>query len=188
MSGDFAERLVRVEAVQAIQQLAIRYAIAVDSRDIDAWLRLFPEDVHCGRHGSGRAVLRSLIEPELRSFYRSIHQICGHRIELDGADRAGGIVYCRAEHEVGRSWIVMAIAYFDDYVRIGGDWFFARRKERHWYSADLLDRPAPPFHRWPPDREAAALPGDFETWTRFWDEVGAEAVDDLTAEPVRKRE
>ncbi len=47
MSGDLAERLARVEAIQAIQQLAIRYPIAVDSRDIDSWLGLFPEDVHC---------------------------------------------------------------------------------------------------------------------------------------------
>ena len=52
------ERLDRIEATLAIQQLAIRYAIAIDSRDIDAWLALFVDDVDCGRRGRGREALR----------------------------------------------------------------------------------------------------------------------------------
>ena len=107
MSDELAARMDRLESVHDIEQLAIRYALAVDGRDLDAWLALFPDDVDCGRHGSGRDVLRSLIAPQLRRFYRSIHQLCGHRIEFEGPDRAGGIVYCRAEHEVGDRWMVM---------------------------------------------------------------------------------
>ena len=31
-------RIDRIESMQSIQQLPIRYAIAVDSRDLDAWV------------------------------------------------------------------------------------------------------------------------------------------------------
>lgn len=179
------QRLDRVESVHAIEQLAIRYALAVDGRDVDAWLALFPADVDCGRHGRGRDVLRTIIEPQLRTFYRSIHLICGHRIELRDSESAQGIVYCRAEHEVGDRWIVMAIAYGDDYVRRDGSWYFARRRERHWYGLDVLDRPAPPFHRWPDDGGEPTLPGAFPTWAAFWDQKGD--AGHLTASPVEAR-
>jgi hypothetical protein len=185
MSGDpLLRRIDRIESVQAIQQLAIRYALAVDGRDLDGWVALFAKDVNCGRHGAGRAVLRTLIEPDLRTFYRSIHFICGHRIEFDDADSAHGVVYCRAEHEVGARWPVMAIAYFDSYVRQDGAWYFARRQEKHWYSTDFAERPAPPFHQWPPGSAECRLPGDFEHWRDFWEKSEHAAVRALTSEPV----
>ena len=187
MSGTLAERVDRLEALHAIGQLAIRYAVAVDGRDVESWLALFPQDVCCGRHGTGREVLRSLIVPQLRSFYRSIHSLGGHRVELDGPDRGRGIVYCRAEHEVGERWMVMTVAYFDDYVRQDGDWYFARRRERHWYSADQAERPAPPFHRWPEDAPAERLPAEFPTWLAFWNETEEDVVAHLTRAPVRSQ-
>ena len=104
-----AERVERIEAHLAIQQLAIRYAMAVDARDMDAWVGCFRPDVDMGRHGTGREALRRYIDPMVRRFYRSVHQICGHRIELTTKDTATGAVYCRAEHEVGDEWIVMTI-------------------------------------------------------------------------------
>ena len=121
--------------------------MAVDARDLDAWVGCFRPDVDMGRHGTGREALRRYIDPMVRRFYRSVHQICGHRIELadpdpaGGPDRATGAVYCRAEHEVGEEWIVMAICYFDEYARVDGEWFFSRRRERHWYAADVTRTP-----------------------------------------------
>jgi SnoaL-like domain len=53
-----ADRLQRVEDILEIQQLPIKYAIAVDERDIDSWLELFVPDVNVGRHGVGREALR----------------------------------------------------------------------------------------------------------------------------------
>ena len=74
-----ADRIERIESHLAIQQLPPRYALAVDSRDLDTWVKLFVEDVNCGRHGVGREALKRWIEPQLRTFYRSHHQICTHR-------------------------------------------------------------------------------------------------------------
>jgi len=163
-----AERVRRVEARLAIGQLPIRYAMAVDSRDIDAWVSLFVPDVQVGRDQFGREALRGFIAPALRKFRRSIHQICGHRVDLVDDDHATGAVYCRAEHEVDDRWIVMAICYFDDYRRVDDEWLFARRRERHWYAVDVNDHPQlVDFDSWrmtaPP-----ALPDLFPTWAPFW--------------------
>lgn len=95
---DLAARLDRVESTLAIQQLLIRYALAVDGRDFDAWTELFVEDVNCGRHGVGRAVLKQFIEAACARFYISVHYACGHAISFQGPDQATGQVYCRAEH------------------------------------------------------------------------------------------
>ena len=167
------ERLERIEAHLAIEQLAIRYAMAVDARDMDAWVGCFRPDVDMGRRGTGREALRRYIDPMVRRFYRSVHQICGHRVELDGPDRATGAVYCRAEHEVGDRWIVMAICYFDEYARVDGEWYFSRRQERHWYAADVTERPqAVGFTGWEGSSEPA-LPAAFGSWARFWDSGAA---------------
>jgi hypothetical protein len=180
-----AERIERIEAQLAIQQLPIRYALAVDARDIDAWVNCFRPDVDMGRHGQGREALRRYIEPMVRRFYRSVHLICGHRIELDAEDpdRATGAVYCRAEHEVGDEWIVMAICYFDEYARVDGEWFFSRRKERHWYAADATRTPqSAGFAGWAGSAKPA-LPGEFGSWSKFWDDA-PEAVAALTTAPA----
>ncbi len=183
-NADLLQRLARVEAMQAIGQLPIRYAVAVDSRDLDTWVSLFIDDVNCGRHGIGREALRSFIDPAVRGFYRSIHQICGHRIDLIDEDNATGMVYCRAEHEDDGRWIVMAICYFDTYERRDGAWFFARRKERHWYATDAEERPrGPEFLGWPGHDEKPALPHAFATWADFWAGTDKAVMAKLTVAP-----
>jgi 3-phenylpropionate/cinnamic acid dioxygenase small subunit len=171
---DLGTRLDRIESQLAIGQLPIRYALAVDARDLDAWLACFRPDVDMGRHGTGREALRAYIEPQLRTFRACVHQICGHRIELDATDRdrATGSVYCRAEHEVGDRWIIMAIRYRDDYVRLDGDWYFSRRREQHWYAADITERPqSVGFHGWDGSGKPA-LPEAFPSWASFWAQDG----------------
>jgi hypothetical protein len=168
---DLGRRLERVESRLAIQQLPIRYALSVDGRDVDAWVNLFVPDVRATRETSGRAALARQIDGLLRTFRRSIHLICGHRIEFDESDgnHATGAVYCRAEHEVEDRWIVMAICYFDDYRRPEGEWLFARRRERHWYAADINEHPqAVNFDSWHGD-DPPTLPGQFPTWDTFWE-------------------
>ena len=166
-NSSLADRIEHIEAQLAIGQLPIRYAMAIDGRDVDTWVNLFIPDVQVGRDRFGREALRDYIEPVLRTFRRSMHQIVGHRIELVDGDRATGATYCRAEHEVDDRWVVMAICYFDEYRRVEGEWLFARRKERHWYAADVNEHPqAVGFDSWtagPPN-----LPEAFPTWDGFW--------------------
>ena len=168
--SDLLHRIDRIESHLAIQQLPIRYAIAVDSRDLDGWVGLFVEDVNCGKRGRGRDALKSIIDPDVRTFYRSIHQICGHQVDFVDDDHATGKVYCRAEHEWRGKWVVMAICYFDEYARRDGRWYFVRRREKHWYSSDVLDRPGQPrFQNWEAWPDATPdLPHAFPTWAPFW--------------------
>ena len=183
--SDLQTRLERIEAQLAIQQLAARYAVAVDARDLDGWVQLFVAEVDCGRYGRGRDALKQFIEPAVRTFYRSIHQICGHVIDLVDADHAQGTVYCRAEHEAADQWVVMAICYFDTYERRDGQWYFVRRAEKHWYSTDVLSRPGQPrFQNWGAwqDREPA-LPHHFPTWRGFWERSGSTQLQDITSKP-----
>jgi hypothetical protein len=182
------DRLDRVESTLAIQQLPIRYAIAIDSRDIDGWLALFVDDVDCGRRGRGREALRSFIDPAIRDFYRSVHQIVGHAIDFTDADHATGKVYCRAEHEYGEKWIVQAICYFDAYERRDGRWYFARREEDFWYSADQLERPQQAdFQHWPgpaPRYQPKMMLPRFPNWRDFWSRSSEEELRGATSKPV----
>ena len=183
--AELAARLERVESQLAIQQLAARYALAVDSRDLDSWVDLFVPDVDCGSYGTGRDALRKFIDPAARTFYRCHHQICGHVIDLVDVDHARGTVYCRAEHEAGDQWIVMAICYFDTYERREGRWYFQKRSEKHWYSSDILERPGEPeFQNWAAwkDRKPS-LPHHFPTWKRFWEHTAPAELRKLTSQP-----
>jgi len=143
--------------------------------------------VHCGRAGQGREVLKSIITPAVKTFYRSIHQICGHRVEFDDADHAHGVVYCRAEHEDAGQWVVMAIAYFDSYERREGEWFFVRRREKHWYAADWQARPAAPFTGWAAHDDPPDLPQHFDTWNAFWAGTDKEVLARLTDQSIGER-
>ena len=186
-SPDLLARIDRIEAIQAIQALAVRYARAVDARDIDAWLGMFVEDIDCGRRGRGREALRSFIEPAVRDFYRTVHQIVGHVVDTIEGDRATGRVYCRAEHEFGDQWIVQAICYFDTYERRGGAWYFARREEDFFYTCDLLERPQDAgFQRWPgpaPRHSPPMMVGRFPSWLSFWEKSEPEALAKITRHP-----
>jgi hypothetical protein len=63
----------------------------------------------------------------------------------------------------------MAICYFDDYQRVEGEWFFRRRRERHWYAADVTERPqAVGFDSWGTSPGGPRLPEEFPAWAAFW--------------------
>lgn len=174
---DLATRITRIEDRQAIEQLPIRYALAVDQRDVAAWTEVFVPDINMGRHGIGREALRDFIVPQFKWFYRSIHQIVGHRVELLGSDTARGSVYCRAEHEVGDRWIVMAIRYDDEYRKVDGEWYFSRRQERHWYAADLNEHPqSVEFDSWGTSPSKPKLPILEKSWSAFWNESDTTSI------------
>jgi hypothetical protein len=186
-TADLAQRIERVEAQLAIGQLPARYALAVDSRNLDDLVQLFAVDVDCGRWGQGRDALKAYYASKnvLTGFYRCVHLICGQTIDLIDADHAKGTVYCRAGHEDKDHWVEMAICYFDSYVKSEGLWCFQRREEKHWYSTDWEKRPqGPKFQDWPGKydgpRFQPQLPHAWPTWQTYWSGVGDEARDNVT--------
>ena len=181
-------RLDRIESIQEIQALAVRYAMAVDERDIDTWLTLFVDDVECGRRGRGREALRTFIEPAISTFYRSVHQVCGHVIDVIDGDHAEGRVYCRCEHEYGDQWIVQAAVYVDTYERRDGRWYFARRAEDFFYTCDVLEHPQDAdFQRWPgpAPKHSPGMMVDRPSWLAFWAKASDEELAAITRLPGR---
>ena len=142
------ERLDRLESLAEIQQLPVRYALALDSRDMDMMVSLFTPDVRVGREDRGRDALRAWFVKTLSEPKVSVHFVGNHVIDFDDADHARGIVYCH--DELGRpngGWDEGMLQYWDTYVRVdapeGPEWCFDRRKFLRWYMVDALERPGP---------------------------------------------
>jgi SnoaL-like domain len=166
------ERIDRIEAYEAIRQLVSRYGVLIDSRDLDALTTLFVDDVRVSRTERGHGPMRALLLGLIRQFTTSVHFVGNHTIDFLDNDHAEGVVYCRAEHEVGEQWIVMAIQYWDRYERRDGRWFFSGRKVKHWYAVDMLERPTGPDKtRWSTPGTEATVPMDYPSWGAFWAEI-----------------
>ena len=165
------DRLDRLESTEAIRRLAAKYALAIDTRSLDHLVSCFAPDVQVGADRAGRAALKEWFDATLRDrFGQTAHIIANHLIELDDPHHAHGVLYCRAEHEMGDDFVVVQMQYWDTYERLDGRWYFRRRLPLFWYAVDQDDRPVGPAKiRWP-DRARAEgpLPEFWPTWQQFW--------------------
>ena len=169
-------RIDRLESLDEIRQLAAKYALSLDMRDMDAHVNLFVPDIRVSRDKVGRAHLKRWLDDTLRlQFTGTSHHIGNHIIEFDDADHAHGVVYSKNEHETpcsdGRSeWVIMQMLYWDNYERRDGRWYFCRRLPCYWYATDINKPPVGDNKmRWP-DREAyeGAYHELWPSWTLFW--------------------
>ena len=177
-------RIDRLESLDAIRQLPAKYALALDMRDMDAMVSLFPADVRVGHEQSGRLALRKYMDGTLRApFTGTSHHIGGHIIEFDDPDHAHGIVYSKNEHETpvanGQDeWVTMQMMYADDYLRQDGCWYFARRLPLYWYAADINKPPVGagkmrwPGTEWTEGNFHKLFPSFAEFWARGGDHGG----------------
>jgi hypothetical protein len=125
MSDAISKRLNRLESLDAIRQLAAKYALSLDMRDLDAHVNLFAADIRVSRERTGRAHLKRWLDDTLRlQFTGTSHHIGNHIIEFDDADHAHGVVYSKNELETGNECVIMQMLYWDNYERIDGDWYF----------------------------------------------------------------
>lgn len=184
-SSALLARIDRLESLDAIRQLPAKYALALDMRDADAWVGLFPKDIKVGNGKQGRAALRDWFDETMRGqFVGTAHQVGNHVIEFDDPDHAQGIVYSKNEHEADGEWIIMQMMYFDRYERIAGRWYFRRRLPLYWYATDLNKPPIGPRKmRWP-GREPydGGFHELFPSWQAFWARSGP--TDAPVAEPA----
>jgi ketosteroid isomerase-like protein len=162
--------LARLLAFEEIRQLAAHYAVAVDSRDLDALVALFVTDVRVGRESFGREALRESFDVSLRAIGVSMLNVGTHAIDLIDADHATGSVYCHGQIHDGESWIHQMILYRDTYERCDGQWFFVRRIHELWYgqraATDPLDQPSA---HWPEHHEGrGTVPESWPSWSAFW--------------------
>jgi hypothetical protein len=159
----------RLLAYEEIRQLAARYALALDSRNLDDLTALFVDDVQVGSE-HGRAALRANFDGSLREVGRTMLLVGTHVIDLIDDDNATGSVYCKGEIQVDERWIRQAILYEDTYARRDGSWLFVRRRHRLWYGAEVGVNPLtlPPAN-WPEHHDGmGTVPEHWPSWRAFW--------------------
>lgn len=162
--------LDRLVASEQIRQLAAHYAVAVDSRDLDALVALFVDDVQVGRDRFGRDALKETFDASLRGVGVTILNVGTHAIDFIDDANATGVVYCKGEIQDGERWIHQAIVYFDTYERRDDHWYFVRRVHELFYGAEVGVNPLglEPAE-WPKRNDGrGTLPERWESWRRFW--------------------
>lgn len=168
--GDFGTTLEWLSAHEQIRQLASHYAVAVDSRDLDALVELFVDDVRVGKDARGREALKASFDSSLRGVGVSMLNVGTHAIDLVDTDHATGSVYCHGQIQDGDRWIHQFILYRDTYERRAGRWYFVRRVHELWYGEAAPSSPLrlPPAE-WPRHHDGlGTVPGTWPTWSTFW--------------------
>jgi hypothetical protein len=162
--------LEELVARDQIRQLAQRYALAVDGKDLDGIAALFVDDVDNGRYGTGREGVKSFYDQSLRKFHGSVHLVANHVIDFDDDHHAHGVVYCLAKHHVldPEHWFDEALAYSDTYERAGGAWFFRRRVVKSWYRQEFGDERVKSAPAESGPKRGAQMPEAFPTFDAFW--------------------
>jgi len=169
-------RIERLESLDEIRQLAAKYSLSLDMRDLDAHVNLFVPDIRVSRDKVGRAHLKCWLDDTLRlQFTGTSHHIGNHIIEFDDPDHAHGVVYSKNEHETpcadgSCEWVIMQMLYWDNYERRDGSWYFTRRLPCYWYATDINKPPVGDNKmRWP-DRESyeGAFHELWPSWKAFW--------------------
>ena len=164
--------VARLLAYEEIRQLAARYAVAIDRRDLDALVALFIDDVRVGRDTYGRDALRANFEESLGG-----HRPVGpeHRAPIRSTSSTTTTPpdMCTAKGEIadGDRWIHQAIRYDDTYERRNGHWYFVRRLHKLFYGAEVGVNPLelPPAN-WPENPDGlGTLPYEEPTWQAFND-------------------
>jgi len=162
-------------AKDEIRELALRYALGVDGKDLEAVAALFAPDVDNGRYGPGPEGVKRFYDQSLRKFHCSMHLVANHVINLEDAAHANGIVYCYARHHVlePEHWFDEALAYWDTYECVDVGWCFRRRRVRSWYRQHI-DHPEHGNARVIVTSEATgpkrggSMPEAFATFEDFW--------------------
>jgi hypothetical protein len=136
--------------VVALNQLAYRYAAAVDACDVDGFLAVFTPDGRLRSYHpdaeepfadlTGHAQLAAVPNTMRGMYRRTAHMMTNHLVDVQG-DAATGEVLCTARHlsadPQDASSINVMIRYVDRYARGDGVWRIADRRicflwsERH---------------------------------------------------------
>jgi hypothetical protein len=164
----------RAVARDELRQLVFRYALAIDSRDLDGLVSLFVPDVRVGRGTSGRPALRAFFAESLGAIGVSILFVGNQIVDFESPERARGVVYCRGQIQDGDRWIEQAIQYRDTYEKRDGAWLFVRRDHLLWYGVETAEKPlAQPPADWPASHVGrGTLPEAWPSWGAFWKQRG----------------
>ncbi len=168
-----SEKLDRLDSLSQIKQLPARYALAVDTRNIDELVELFVPDVQIGKNDSGRDKLHDWMSQTLADLDRTIHLVANHVISFEDADHASGVVYCRDEVESKGQWTLGHLQYWDKYERRSdGRWYIVRRRYTRWSVQDNVTRKEVDYNN--QGLTTTVIPQAWPSWNQFWEKHGAQ--------------
>jgi ketosteroid isomerase-like protein len=152
-------------AHEQIRDLAHRYALAVNMRDLDALVELFVDDVRGFGGRTGREALKEVFRTNI-SVEVDVLEVTTQVVNLLDADHATGTVYSRCEMGSRETWARQSIAYEDRYERRDGVWLFVDRKHLLFYGVEVPERPLDqPAAEWPTHvLGRGSLPYDWASW------------------------
>lgn len=119
-------------------ELAHRYAVALDRKDVDTLVALFVPAI--------QDRVRAQLEPAVLGLGVTVLSVTTQVVDLVDEDHATGVVYCTGEiDDPVEGWIRQAIVYQDRYERRDGQWYFRARDHQLVYgvpqAANPLDQP-----------------------------------------------
>jgi SnoaL-like domain len=146
---ELRSRTRRLEDRAEIQELVVRYGIALDAHDLDTLGGLYSPDgsleLKSGRvKGRGRDAVVAYYADRLLALPRANHFSHGQALEFDPTDedRARGFVMSHVELWSEGEAKLAALRYEDEYVRLPDEgWRFRRRVEAFLYFLPLADYP-----------------------------------------------
>lgn len=175
-------------AAHQIRQLACKFALAHDSRDMELFEHLFApaeEALPFPRFNivNVRETLPGYFD---HAAGPTMLFVANHVIDQDGPDRATGAVYCLAKLEIEGAWIEQAILYRDVYRRLSEGWRFEQRTHLLWYGVELPEQPfAQPNSSWPAAAVGrGSLPADFPAWQRYYGVAAPDPGDHYAPPPA----
>ncbi|WP_081865899.1 nuclear transport factor 2 family protein [Blastococcus sp. URHD0036] len=160
---------------QAIADLAVLYARAVDDHAIDALVAMYTPDGVFERRGvpaTGAAEIRAAYVASFDTYRTMLHTPHPGVVQLHGDGTATGWSHGHAELATRSTLVLASYRYEDTYRRVGGRWLFARRSLGFSYAVPA-DQLAGSFGdelrmRWPrTEPEAADFPESVPTWDTY---------------------
>ncbi|MEE9099095.1 nuclear transport factor 2 family protein [Pseudomonas nitroreducens] len=129
-----------------IQQLAVDYSTAIDSRDFDALDRVFSADAYIDYRAMGGIdghypAMKNWLREALGLFPAYQHMISNFSIQLDG-DQASGRILCFNPMQMDladgtRQTFFLGLWYHDRYRRTADGWRIERRSEEKSYAFNV---------------------------------------------------
>jgi uncharacterized protein (TIGR02246 family) len=169
---------VRAQAdLQAIRDLGVLYARAVDDHDLDTLVAMFTPDGVFERRGvaaTGSAEIRAAYVASFDTYRTMLHTAHPGVVQLHGDGAASGWSHGHAELATRSTLVMASYRYEDDLRCVDGRWLFARRSITFMYAVPA-DQLATSFGsveriRWPRTTpEAGDYPETSPTWDTYRD-------------------
>lgn len=140
------ERIERIESELEIRNLAARYAVVMDDRDVDRIPALFTKNARVTTgdgvmNSSGRDELLKLYEGRFAQLGATHHIVHGMDIAVDSPTTARGVISSTAEVHRNGVHQVVALRYHDKYEKEDGAWRIADRCMLYFYYVPLDEYP-----------------------------------------------